>query len=741
MKMISRIIPSCYFAFLLLAHNSQAQNNLAAGSLSFISYQSDKDLSNTDNGGTTAFTDRFSIVVMNQAGLAANTVIYFTDNGWNASTGNFITGLSEGFIKWTVPAGGIPFGTQIYFISKYIDPVTSWGAYSDEKGTTAAGIVTTESGSNYMELSTGGDQVLAYQTGPVRGPASTYDNAARRFITAINANIETGTTVAGWDNHPAGGHQSSLPPGLSNGNAMLLALYPSLSNEIDNGKLFFIPTSTGCQNQISQTINDILNWNLQDVAFNPDNTVDNHTYNLTPGAVITVNPIDVTKCQGITASFSATADYTASYQWQQSADADFTTPVDLTNTGVYSGTTTNTLNIKNNETLGGQYFRVIATGNNCGSTAASEAALLSLSPIIMPGTSTTYTQAADDNNFFYVNTSCELIARVEPAGASPVTGNVTSQVWIENSVPTYGGQPFVARHYQILPVANAATATGTIILYFTQAEFDAFNAAPASTFKLPTGPNDAAGKSNLRIGRYTGNSNDNSGLPGSYPGNVTVIIPQNVTWSATDSRWLISFNATGFGGFIVQTSSIALPVNLLTFNGRLINDDMHLQWKTTSETNNDYFDIERSFDGKTFAAIGRVAGNNGTTTQTYNWIDAGAANLHSKLYYRLKIVSTSGEAEYSAVVIISANTAGSPVVSVTPNPFTSQVNVNLQLQAAAQLTLTLNDVKGKKLKSEYINAAKGFSTVSLSGLGNLMQGMYLLSVQYNGQTYTYKLVK
>lgn len=727
MKNISRIIPSCCVAFLLLAFEGHAQNNLTAGSIGFTSYQSDEDLSNVDNGGTTTFTDRFSIVIQNQTGLAANTVIYFTDNGWNAGTGNFISGLSEGFIKWVVPAGGYSFGTQIYFISKYNDPVTSWSAYKDEKGTIPAGTVSTESGNNYLELSTGGDQVLAYQTGPTRGPASTYNDANRRFLSAFNM-------YNYWNNNPAGGHQSSVPPGLTDGVTAFARIW-----NIDNAKKITNGIINGCQNTLSGQLYDWPNWKYQDSAFVI--TGDTVLYSLTPGGVITTDPSDVTQCQGISTSFSATANNAISYQWQQSADAAFTTPVTLTNTGIFSGVYSNTLNISNTGTVGGQYFRLVVYGLNCGSSA-SEGALLSLNPITTAAATTSCTQAADANNFLYVNSLCEIIARVQPAGSNPIAGNVTSKVWIENSVPIYMSQPFVARHYQILPDVNAAAATGTINLYFTQAEFDAFNAAPGSTLKLPVDGNDVIGRSNLRIGRYTGISSDGSGLPGSYPGNVTVIVPRSVAWSAIGNRWIVSFDATGFGGFIVQTSATALPVNLLSFNGRLVNYDTHLQWKTTSETNNDHFEIERSFDGNTFAAIGRVAGINGVSTQTYNWIDAGAAQLPaSKLYYRLKIVSTAGEVEYSAVVPISVNTAGSPVASVTPNPFTSQVNISLQLPVAAPLTLLLSDVTGKKLKSESMNAAKGFSTVSLTGLDNLMKGIYLLSIQYNGQTYTYKLVK
>lgn len=114
MKKIYRIISSCIPILLLTALSARAQNNLSAGDIAFVSYQSDLDLTNVLFGGTTNFEDRFSIVVLKSGGLAAGTVIYFTDRGWSTAANDFIAS-TEGTIKWVVPAGGIAFGTEIFF--------------------------------------------------------------------------------------------------------------------------------------------------------------------------------------------------------------------------------------------------------------------------------------------------------------------------------------------------------------------------------------------------------------------------------------------------------------------------------------------------------------------------------------------------------------------------------------------------------------------------------------------------
>jgi hypothetical protein len=81
-------------------------------------------------------------------------------------------------------------------------------------------------------------------------------------------------------------------------------------------------------------------------------------------------------------------------------------------------------------------------------------------------------------------------AIVAPSGTSPVSGDIVSRVTIDPTVQTAGGIPYVQRHYDIEPATNPATSTATITLYFTQQEFDNYNAHPAHGTDLPGSPTD-----------------------------------------------------------------------------------------------------------------------------------------------------------------------------------------------------------------------------------------------------------
>lgn len=735
----------CFLALcgsLLFAGNAVAQNNLVAGDLAIVSYQSDFDLSHVDMGGTTNREDRFSFVVLKPGGLTAGTVLYITDCGWSGANSNFIVN-SEGFIRWTVPAGGIAQGAEVFFISTYDEGLNlvTWTAYSDEAGTASLTAAVNQTSDN-MELSTAGDQVLIYQTGPTAGPAGPYnEGATRRFIAGVQANYETSSTPAAWDGPAASGsNQSSVPPGLASGNTAIYMVSGG-NVELDNGKYNCTAVGAQCPANYLIIINNPANWLMSGTAYPIGSTSGKCSYILNTPVTIGTQPSAASLCAGrpVTFTVGATGNPAPTYQWQMSTDAGFTSPTTISNGGVYSGASTNTLTISDVTGLNGRYFRAVVT-NTCGSVN-SNGALLTVTAATLPASAQNVTQVIPADYLFY-GASCALITKVQPSGASPVAGSVNVRVWVEGSVPTQSGQPFVARHYEITPGTNPTTATGTITLYFTQAEFNAYNTAIGGGPQLPAGPSDNTGKANLRIGKYAGTSGNGTGLPASYSGQKSIIDPAdaNIVWNATASRWEVTFDVTGFSGFIVHTASAPLPVQLISFTGNWQGADVLLQWQTAAEVNHDYFEVEKSLDGVSYTAIGRLNGNNGLGVRNYLWLDTDAAGA-PRLYYRLKIVSISGAVEYSDVVIMTPDQAARFLTRVSPNPFRDQLQLGLNLPAAGKVLVRITDIAGRVVVSRTVDAPRGFSTLVLPEAAGLAGGTYVLNAVYGGQIATYKLVK
>ena len=237
-----------------------------------------------------------------------------------------------------------------------------------------------------------------------------------------------------------------------------------------------------------------------------------------------------------------------------------------TPTGLPSGVTaawaSNIITISGTPSVTGTFNYSIQLTGGCGTTSATGTITVT-EPIIATSNIAQTLNVAGTTLF---HSSCiNLITKLQPTGGSPVSGNTTSKVWIENTSPAQ----YVKRHYEITPATGAITATGRVTLYFTQAEFDAFNAV--NPVHLPTGSGDASGKANLLVEKRSGVSANGSGSPQSYCGNIVTIDPvdTDIVWNVIQGRWEITFDVTGFSGFFIKTISTVLAGNVFEWTGAI----------------------------------------------------------------------------------------------------------------------------------------------------------------------------
>ncbi|WP_439559029.1 T9SS type A sorting domain-containing protein [Dyadobacter sp.] len=320
---------------------------------------------------------------------------------------------------------------------------------------------------------------------------------------------------------------------------------------------------------------------------------------------------------------------------------------------------------------------------------------------------------ASGNLVLTTTTDCRLLAIVAPNGAAPLNGEVNAKVWVAGTQPA----EFVKRHYEITPASNAANATARVTLFFTQEEFDDFNAV--NSIKLPLNAADAENyKSNLRIEKRGGVSSSDTGVPGSYSGAISTFKPSeangSVAWNAVASRWEVSFNVTGFSGFFVKTSQSPLPLNLISFTASKETGSNLLQWSTTSEVNTDQFEVQTSADAKRFIKLATInAGGSGDHRYSYNDQNPSSRTV----YYRLKMSDLDGTFTYSKTISLSGNV---DLASIYPNPAREAVTIRVN-NALLKTTADLYDLSGRRIQSIVItNNQQQIDTKALSS------GMYIL---------------
>jgi len=115
-------------------------------------------------------------------------------------------------------------------------------------------------------------------------------------------------------------------------------------------------------------------------------------------------------------------------------------------------------------------------------------------------------------------------------------------------------------------------------------------------------------------------------------------------WGTTPSTDAYSTTTYRWGEIEEYTVrlSVALPVELLYFDGLPYPTFNKLIWSTASEHNSDYFQIERSVDGETWKTVGvKSASGNSTIKINYNYLDS--FDEFVIYYYILKQVDYDGQ--------------------------------------------------------------------------------------------------
>jgi len=180
-------------------------------------------------------------------------------------------------------------------------------------------------------------------------------------------------------------------------------------------------------------------------------------------------------------------------------------------------------------------------------------------------------------------------------------------------------------------------------------------------------------------------------------------------------------NGDGFAGDLLPLWIHPLSVKLLSFEGKAVDEQSLLEWKTAEEKDIDHFNLERSGDGRTYKRINtQQAIGKENAEARYEYLDT--APLEGNNYYRLHIAEKSGKSEYSQVVLLYFRHGGESV-SVFPNPAQQTLHVKYTLGADALIRII--DMRGVTIVQQ--QAASGSNTLSFP-LERFAAGTYMLQI-------------
>lgn len=125
------------------------------------------------------------------------------------------------------------------------------------------------------------------------------------------------------------------------------------------------------------------------------------------------------------------------------------------------------------------------------------------------------------------------------------------------------------------------------------------------------------------------------------------------------------------GDGVQESVTGPLPINLISFAGYFDVDRVQLEWITSSETDNDYFIVERSGNGTEWTKLKQINGaGNSSSPILYETYDP--APLPGKNYYRLSQVDFDGTKEINGTILVSLKEVH---LTLFPNPANDYVNI------------------------------------------------------------------
>jgi hypothetical protein len=187
------------------------------------------------------------------------------------------------------------------------------------------------------------------------------------------------------------------------------------------------------------------------------------------------------------------------------------------------------------------------------------------------------------------------------------------------------------------------------------------------------------------------------------------------------------FGPSGGGG-----AGVGLPVTWAGFDVKTAEVGNELTWKTASEQNTDYFEVQYSYDAKEFIAIPEhiSAAGNSADLRTYNFTHTDFAPY---VYYRIKQVDLDGKFDYSAIKLAKRAAGPSFVVNVFPIPMQEDnlLHVSAKGIDKSTMSITMTDITGKVIRHlSYIPSSE--SIKESFDMSPLTPGLYFIEVQ-NGQ--------
>ncbi|MFN3404310.1 MAG: T9SS type A sorting domain-containing protein [Cytophagaceae bacterium] len=194
----------------------------------------------------------------------------------------------------------------------------------------------------------------------------------------------------------------------------------------------------------------------------------------------------------------------------------------------------------------------------------------------------------------------------------------------------------------------------------------------------------------------------------------------------------VRLNESTCGRTYIGTTTVfaacVLPVTWLNISAIHLSGDILVEWQTAIEINNDYFIVQRSYDGEKFEDIGIVkAIGESKNISAYKFVDKEANSDH--IYYRIKQIDRDNKSSYSPLATVFSEVSD---LKIFPNPFSDEFRIIIS--GSGNRLMSICDVYGRELISNEVSSGDTFGST-------LVPGSYLVKLFMDEKIIVRKIIK
>ncbi len=186
-----------------------------------------------------------------------------------------------------------------------------------------------------------------------------------------------------------------------------------------------------------------------------------------------------------------------------------------------------------------------------------------------------------------------------------------------------------------------------------------------------------------------------------------------------------SFSMFTFGSD--NSTLTPLPVEIIDFNVNAAISNVELKWSTASETNNDFFTIQKSQNGGDWIDVAEIGGA-GNSTMELRYSATDNAPFNGISYYRLMQTDFDGTHSYSDIKVVKYNGIDYAQISIFPNPTENRITIQGG-ELEINYVQIFNSVGQKVTRDTHV--LKSSSRETVIDLSSLPSGIYSIKTRSN----------